>query len=140
MQYKQINKKVIVRIDKGEEIVQTLKQICTKLHIKAGTITGIGATDRAVVGLLDTKTKKYQSIELVGDHEIVPIIGNISTMNSEVYLHLHANLCNAKHQSFGGHLTSAVVSVTFEGVIDIFDGAVDRVFDEHSGINLLSLE
>ena len=139
MKYKKVGTKVVVRIDKGEEIVQTLKQICTQLQIKAGTITGIGATDKVTIGIFNTKTKQYQSTELTTDHEIAPIIGNISTMNGEVYLHLHANLCNTKHISVGGHLTSAVVSVTFEAVIDIIDEEIERVFDEKTGLNILKI-
>ena len=138
MEYKRFGNKVIVRLDKGEEIVETLKQLCTKLNIKLGTISGIGATDKVIIGLFDVKTKQYHSKELVGDHEIVPVCGNISTMNDEIYLHLHVNLCNAEHNSFGGHLTSAVVSATFEGVIDIIDGEIDRIFDENIQLNLLT--
>ena len=138
MNYKKFGDKVFVRIDRGEEIVETLKQVCNKLSIKAGTIIGIGATDKAIIGLFDVKTKQYHSKELVGDHEIVPVCGNISTMNDEIYLHLHVNLCNAEHNSFGGHLNSAVVSATFEGVIDIIDGKIDRIFDENIQLNLLT--
>jgi predicted DNA-binding protein with PD1-like motif len=139
MDYKKIGEKVFVRIDSGEEIVETLTQVCKKLNIAAGTITGIGATDKAIIGLFDMKTKKYHSKELVGDHEIAPVYGNISTMNTEVYLHLHVNLCNSEHKSFGGHLTSAVVSATFEGVIDIINGKIERAFDATSGLNILKL-
>ena len=139
MDYKKFDKKVFVRIDKGEEIVETLKQLCKDLDIKAGTITGIGATDKATIGLFDVKTKKYHSKEFVGDHEIAPLIGNISTMNGEVYLHLHVTLGNSEHMSFAGHLTSAVVSATFEGVIDIINGEINREFDENIKLNLLKL-
>ncbi|GAH17957.1 unnamed protein product [marine sediment metagenome] len=139
MDYKKIGEKVFVRIDSGEEIVETLTQVCKKLDITAGTITGIGATDKAIVGLFDVKTKKYHSKELVGDHEIAPVYGNISTMNNEVYLHLHVNLCNSEHKSFGGHLTSAVVSATFEAVIDIINGKIERAFDATTGLNILKL-
>ena len=86
-----------------------------------GTITGIGATDNATVCVFDVKSKQYHSIKLVGDHEIAPLHGNITTKKGEVYLHLHTNLCNAKHKSFGGHLNSAIVSATFEGVIGLED-------------------
>jgi len=140
MDYKRFDNKVVVRIDKGEEIVETLKQVCKNLDIKLGTITGIGATDKAIIGLFDVKTKKYHSTELVGDHEIAPVYGNISTISGETYLHLHANLCNAEHKSFGGHLNSAVVSATFEGVIDIIDGKIDREFDENIGLNLIKVK
>ena len=139
MDYKKIGEKVFVRIDSGEEIVETLTQVCKKLDITAGTITGIGATDKAIIGLFDVKTKKYHSTELVGDHEIAPVYGNISTMNNEVYLHLHVNLCNSEHKSFGGHLTSAVVSATFEAVIDIINGKIEREFDTTTGLNILKL-
>ena len=139
MDYKKIGEKVFVRIDSGKEIVETLTQVCKKLDITAGTITGIGATDKAIIGLFDVKTKKYHSKELVGDHEIAPVYGNISTMNNEVYLHLHVNLCNSEHKSFGGHLTSAVVSATFEAVIDIINGKIERAFDATTGLNILKL-
>jgi len=139
MDYKKFDKKVFVRLDKGEEIVETLKQLCKDLDIKAGTITGIGATDKVTIGLFDLKNNKYNSKEFVGDHEIAPVFGNISTMNGEVYLHLHITLGNSEHMSFAGHLTSAVVSATFEGVIDIIDGEIDRSFDVNTGLNLLKL-
>jgi predicted DNA-binding protein with PD1-like motif len=139
MNYKRCGNKVIVRIDKGEEIVDTLKSVCKKLNITLGTITGIGATDKLTVGFLNTKTKKYLTKELTGDHEIAPLTGTITTMNSEPYLHLHINVCNEKQQSFGGHLASAVVSVTFEGIIDIIEGTIERTFDHTTGANLLKL-
>ena len=139
MDYKKFGEKVFVRIDSGEEIVETLTQVCKKLDIAAGTITGIGATDKAIIGLFDMKTKKYHSKELVGDHEIAPVYGNISTMNGEVYLHLHVTLGNSEHMSFAGHLTSAVVSATFEGVIDIIDGEINRTLDTNTDLNILKL-
>ena len=100
---------------------------------------GIGATDNAVIGLFEVKTKQYHTTILTGDHEIAPLYGNITMMDGEVYLHLHINLCDATHRCFGGHLTSAVVSATFEGVIDVMEGAVDRVHDDDLGLNLLDL-
>jgi hypothetical protein len=139
MNYKRFGNKVIVRIDSGEEIVKTLELLCKNLDIKLGTISGIGAADKVTIGLFDIKTKTYHSTEFIGDHEIAPVYGNISTMEGKVYLHLHANLCNAEHKSFGGHLSSAVVSATFEAVIDTIDSEIDRVFDGKIGLNLLNI-
>ena len=139
MEYKRCGKKVLVRIDLGEEIVETLKQLCTSLEIKLGTIQGIGATNKATIGLINTKTKKYSSIELTGDYEITCLLGNITTMQKKTYLHLHITLCNEKNQAVGGHLTSAVVSATFEGVIDVLKGEINREYDETIGINRMKL-
>jgi predicted DNA-binding protein with PD1-like motif len=140
MNYKRFDNKVIIRIDKGEEIVDILKTICKKLDIKLGSIVGIGATDKVTIGLLNTKTKKYQSKEFTGDHEIAPLVGNITLMNGEVYLHLHVTICNVEHKALGGHLTSAVVSAMFEGIIDIIEGQVTREYNDEVGLNLLSLK
>ena len=139
MNYKRFDNKVVVRIDKGEEIVDALKTICKKLDIKLGSIVGIGATDKVTIGLLNTKTKKYQSKEFTGDHEIAPLVGNITLMNGEVYLHLHVTICNVEHKALGGHLTSAVISATFEGIIDIIEGQVTREYNDEVGLNLLKL-
>jgi predicted DNA-binding protein with PD1-like motif len=139
MKYQRIDNKVIVRIDKDEEVVTELKQLCKQLDITLGSIVGIGASDDVTIGLMNTKTKKYQSTKFTGDHEISSLVGNITTMNNEVYLHLHVTVYNAEHKTFGGHLTSAVVSATFEGVIDIIEGQVNRKFDQAVGLNLLDL-
>ena len=138
MRYKKYDRKLIVRIDPKEEIIETLKQICKTQNIKLGTVNGIGATDKVVIGLLNLKTKNYQSQEFIGDHEITSLLGNISTMNDDAYLHIHVTLGNTKHESIGGHLISAVVSITCELVIDIIEGEIERKFSDDLGANLLS--
>jgi predicted DNA-binding protein with PD1-like motif len=138
MQYKRLNHKVIVRIDKGEELVDSLKTLCKDLDITLGTIVGIGATNKVTIGLFNTLTKKYQTKDFTGDHEITSLNGNITTMNNEPYLHLHITLCTIEHKAVSGHLNSAVISATFEGVIDIIDGKVTREFNDDVGLNLMS--
>jgi hypothetical protein len=130
---------VVVRIDKGEELVDCLKTICKKLDIKLGSIVGIGSTDKVTIGLLNTKTKKYQSKEFTGDHEITSLVGNITMMNGDVYLHLHITVGNVEHKAIGGHLTSAIISATFEGIIDIMEGIVIREYNDDVGLNQLKL-
>jgi len=137
MKAKKFNNKYLIRIDKGEEIVETLKEFCEKEDIKLGTIVGIGATDRVKVGLFDVEKKEYHASELKDNFEITSLCGNISTMNKDVYLHLHINLCNNEHRCFGGHLNYAYVSATFEGVIEVIEGEVDRCLNDDIGLNLL---
>jgi predicted DNA-binding protein with PD1-like motif len=126
----------VIRIDKGEEIVATLEQFCREKDIRLGTVSGIGATDHVTIGLFKTRTKEYVRKEVVGDHEITGLTGNISRMKGEVYLHLHINLSDASYHTFGGHLNSAVVSATCEVVVRALDGEVDREFSEEIGLNL----
>jgi len=139
MKTKKIGNKIIVRIDKGEEIVESLLNICKEYNVTLGSIMGLGATNKVTIGLFDVDTKKYHSEKFTGNYEIAPLTGNITMMNKEPYLHLHINVCDASHHSFGGHLNKAVVSATFEAIIDLIDGQVTRVFDDETGLNLLEL-
>jgi len=137
MIFKKFGNKYILRIDRGEEVVATLKTFCTDQNITLGGVTAIGAANRATIGLFNTETKQYQSMELTGDFEITSVAGNISTMNGEVYLHLHATLSDAQYHTFGGHLNAAFISGTCELIIDVMDGACDREFSSTVGLNLL---
>lgn len=140
MDYKKFDNKYIMRMDKGEEIVQTLKKFCEDKNITLGYIKGIGAVNRATIGLFKIDTKKYVSTELKGDYEITSLLGNISTMNGEVYLHLHINLADEEHKTYGGHLNSAVISATGELMIETIEGTVDREFSENVGLNLYKFD
>ena len=136
MEFKQFGKKYFIRIDKGEELVSTLNKFCEDNGIKLGTIQGIGASDKVVIGIFNTKTKEYKSTEMIGDFELAPVIGNITTKDGKVYLHLHANIADENHRSFGGHLNSAIISGTFECKIETTEGKIERKFDEDVGLNL----
>jgi len=139
MKFKKFGNKYIVRIDRREEVVESLTKFCEQNSIKLGSITAIGASDKITIGLFDVKTKKYHSKELTGNYELAPVIGNITTKDGKIYLHLHANVSDSEHRSFGGHLNSAVISGTFEAVIDVIDGELEREFNEEVGLNLLKI-
>lgn len=139
MKVKKLANKIIVRIDKGEEIVESILKVCQTHTILSGSVIGIGATNKVTIGLYDVKEQMYHSKEFTGDHEIAPIIGNISMMNKEPYLHLHINICDKDHHSYGGHLDSAIVSATCECIIDVFQESVTRKVDKKTGLNLFDI-
>lgn len=136
MDFKRFGNKIVMRIDKGEEVVETIKKFCEDHKITLGSISGLGAEERIKVGLFDVLEKKYYSKEFVGDYEISNLTGNISTMNGETYLHIHITITDDEMRGFGGHLNEALISGTCELVIDIIDGMVDREFNDDIGLNL----
>ena len=98
MQDQRVGNTHVLRLDRGEEIVAELTRFCTSRGIGLGLVTGIGAVDRATIGLFRPAEKRYEATELTGDHEILSLAGNITTLNGEVYLHLHINLGDAAHR------------------------------------------
>ena len=139
MKYQRFEQTIIVRMDKGEDIVEQVKNIALKENIKLASIQALGAINDFTVGVFKTKEKKYYANEFKGDFEIVSLTGTINTMNDEYYSHMHLSAGNDQGQVFGGHLNKAIVSATCEMVIQIINGEVDRYFDEEVGLNLLKL-
>ncbi|HLS52530.1 MAG TPA: PPC domain-containing DNA-binding protein [Tissierellaceae bacterium] len=137
MEYKRFQDKYLVRLERGEEIVESIEKLAKKENIRLGKVSGIGAVNKATIGLFKADTKEYKSTELTGDMEIVNLTGNISEMDGEVYLHLHIALGDDKYNLYGGHLNSATISVTGELIIDVMEGQVDREYNEEIGLNLL---
>ena len=136
MDFKKFDTKYVLRLERGEEVVETLKKFCEEKDIKLGWIKGLGAVNYAKIGLFETKSKTYHSTELSGDYEITSLYGNISTMNNEVYLHLHICLSDDEYKTYGGHLNSAIVSATVEILIESIEGFVERSFNDEIGLNL----
>lgn len=135
MDFKRFGNKVVMRIDRGEEVVETIKKFCEDQKITLGSISGLGAAGRVKVGLFDVEKKEYFSKVFEGDFEITNLTGNISTMNGETYLHLHITIADHEMRAYGGHLNEAVICATCEVVIDVIDGMVDRSFNEEVGLN-----
>ena len=136
MKYQRFEQTIIVRMDKGEDIVEQVKNVALKEKIKLASISALGAINEFTVGVFKTKEKKYYANEFKGDFEIVSLTGTINTMNDEYYSHMHLSAGNDQGQVFGGHLNKAIVSATCEMVIQIINGEVDRYFDEEVGLNL----
>ena len=136
MEYRKFDSTIIARIDKGEEILEKVKEIALKENIKLASISALGAVNDFTVGVFKTDEKKYYSNSFQGNFEITSLTGTINTMNGEFYTHIHMSAGNEKGEVFGGHLNRAVVSATCEMIITIIDGSVDRYFDEEIGLNL----
>lgn len=136
MEYRRMKDMIIARIDKGEEILEKVKELALTENIKLASVQALGAIGDFTVGVLKTEEKQYKANHFQGDFEIVSLTGTINTMNDEFYTHLHLSAGNEKGEVFGGHLNKAVVSATCEMIVQVIDGRVDRKFDEETGLNL----
>ena len=140
MEYRKFQNKIIVRMDKGEEILEKVREVAEKEKIKLADISALGAVREFTVGDFDTEAKEYHANEFKGSFEIVSLTGTINTMNDEFYCHLHMSAGNEKGQVFGGHLNRAIISATCEMIITLIDGRVDRRFEEEVGLNLFQFQ
>lgn len=140
MDYRRFGKTIVMRIDKGEEVLTQLKAMALKEDIKLASVRALGATNDFTVGVFKVDEKKYYANHFTGDFEIVSLTGTISTMNGEYYAHLHMSAGDAQGRVFGGHLNEAIISATCEMVVEVIDGRVERAYDDDIGLNLFKFE
>ncbi|MFA6528463.1 MAG: PPC domain-containing DNA-binding protein [Candidatus Gracilibacteria bacterium] len=137
MKCKKCGNNLVIRIDKGEEIISCLKKVCEENGIRAGAVTGIGALSKAEVGLIDLKTKQYKTKKFEGIYEVISLTGNVTMMDGQVRLHLHVALGDEDLNLIGGHLFHGEVGVTCEVIITKLDMDIGRKLDPELGVNLL---
>ena len=136
MDYRRFGQTIVARIDKNEEILEKIRELAEKEHIKLASVNALGALQSFTAGVYDTAKKTYYSHEYSGIFELLSLTGTINTMDGQLYTHIHISASDQTGAVFGGHLNRAVVSATCELVITVIDGSVDRKFDEETGLNL----
>jgi predicted DNA-binding protein with PD1-like motif len=141
MEYQRFENTLLVRLDRGEEIVDSMRRLAAAEDIRLAHVSALGAVDDFTVGVYDVGTWKYHPLSFTGQHEITSLFGTINTMDGAFYCHIHMTAGNITGAVVGGHLNRAVISATAELVVTVTDGTVDRVKDEAvTGLNLFSFE
>ena len=139
MQYRVFGDTYVVRLQRGEEVLACLRELCEKESISLGTVSAIGAVNHVVVGVYRVDEQKYVANTFDGVMELTSLMGNITEKDGEPYLHLHATFGDLTGKVIGGHLNEAVVSATCELFIRKLDMVIERKADPKTGINLMVL-
>ena len=138
MEYRKFDNSYVVRLNKGEEVIASLKELCNNENIKLAEITGLGASNLVEIGVFNVNTKEYNTEVFEGMFEITSLVGNSTRKDGEVYLHVHINFGDENGMVRGGHLVRSVISATSEIIVRKIDGEVGRKLSEEIGLNLLN--
>ena len=139
MEFRDFGNRYIVRLDPGEEIIRSLVEFCSENKIESGRVMGIGAIRQTRIGYINLESKDYIFREFLGDYELTSLMGNISVMDGEVFIHLHITATDTDFNMIGGHLDSAIISATAEIFIDVYNERIERIFDPETGLRKLVL-
>lgn len=138
MEYRIFGKKIVVRLDKGDFVMESLTKLIEKENIQIGALNGLGATNYVTIGILNTQTKEIVKKTLEGDFEIGSLFGTITKKDGKPYIHAHIAIGNiGEGTSYAGHLVDAKISATAELVIDSMEGEIGRVFDPEVGLDIM---
>lgn len=139
MQSKRITDGFVVKLNKGEQLVDSLIKFARQEKVDSGSVAGIGAVTNVTLGYFDREQKKYLEKKFEEVYELVSLVGSIATINYQPILHLHIIISDRNYKVYAGHLFSAEVAVTGEIFVRAYPEPLLRKKDPQFGLNLLDL-
>lgn len=145
MDYKKFGNEIYVRLDRGDEILSNILDICKKENVLSATFSGIGGCGDVTVATLVPETNEFLPHHKSGCMiEMISLNGNISAdENDNIFEHTHAMFSYLEDDEvkfIGGHLKKAVILYTAEIVINpVQDRVIRRKQDEITGITVWDL-
>lgn len=138
MEYRKIGENYYVRMDKGDEIISNLLEICRKEKIASAVFSGIGGCQRAELQVFIPATGSFETEMVEGMLELVSINGNVvRDGQGELYHHTHALFSfkkNGQHGMAAGHLRATTVLYTAEIELrPTVGGRITRKYDPETG-------
>ncbi len=138
MEYRKFNDAYYIRMDRGDEIVSSLLDLCRKEKIASAVYSGIGGCGSAEVQTFDPSAGSFRTRELSGVLELVSLNGNvISDKEGNLFHHTHALLVyneDGAPRSAGGHMKSLTVLYTAEiKLCPVCGGSIGYKHDGETG-------
>ena len=131
-------------MDKGEEIIGKLLEVCKTEKIKSATFTGIGGCSRAELQTFIPEEGDFETETIEGMLELINITGNIVSDNGQLFHHTHAVFSykeGAEHKMAAGHIKSITVLYTAEIELrPVIGGLISRKHDPETGTGFWCFE
>ena len=138
MDYRKFSDTYYVRMDRGDEIISCILELCRKENITSCIFSGIGGLSRAEIQTFIPEKGEFENDTLTGMLELVSLTGNVITDDDmNYYQHTHAAVAykdeNGHHMS-GGHIKSLTVLYTAEIELrPVIGGRIGRMYNEETG-------
>ena len=137
MDYRRMNDICYVRIDKGEEIIAELLQVCRRENIESAVFTGLGGCSRAELQTFIPEKGTFETEIIDGMLELINVTGNIVMDNGELFHHTHAVFSykdGTEHKMAAGHMKAITVLYTAEIELrPVIGGSIKRKHDPETG-------
>lgn len=134
MEFRKEGPHLVIRLEKGENVVEKLNNFLSEKRIMGGFFQGIGAVSEAEIGWYDAPNKKYDWKKLTGDMEVISLMGSIT----ELGIHAHIVLADNSFAIHGGHLKEAVTGSTLEIFLTELK-KIRKKDDPKTGLKLMEL-
>ncbi len=136
----EIPKTLAIVFETGDEVMAGLKKTAAEYKLSASQFTAIGAFEMMVVGFFDVREKKYRTITLDQQMEVLSLMGGISLKDATAQIHAHVVVGLPDASTRGGHLIEGHVRPTLEVVLTEAPAHLHRKFNADAGLSLIDLE
>ena len=138
MEYRKYGDTVYVRMDKGDEIVGGILDICKTERIASAVFSGIGGCSEAQIQTFIPGTGAFETRTVRGMLELVSLDGNVVSDDGGLFSHTHALFTykdsEGNHCVAGGHIRSITVLYTAEIELrPVCGGTIGRRHDPVTG-------
>lgn len=134
----QASRHLVVRVHRGEGVIEALHDLCARESVSAATVTGHGLLESVRFDMFDGRSRTYGDARgFVGALELLSLSGHVSAGEREPDLHLHATVARDTDnglQVLGGRLLEAnayAVELTLAVHDDL---SLQRVPEKDSGL------
>lgn len=140
MEAKRVGGVYLVRLDPGEEALQSLKRVADTYRIGFATLAGLGILWSVTLGYYDTNEQSHQEHTLQEPVSVLTLNGNITKdQDGERTVHAHVVVGRSDYGVVGGRLMKGIVGSTLEAVVTPGPATIRRRHDERSGLELWDL-
>ena len=142
MDYRKMGNAVYIRMDRGDEIIGKILEICRKEDIGSAVFSGIGGCSEAQIQTFVPETGSFETRTISGMLELASLNGNIVTYENGLYHHTHAVFSykqGEEHRIDAGHIKSITVLYTAEIELrPVVGGTIRRKADPETGTGIWS--
>ena len=136
MKYKIINGKILLSLQKGDEIFTSINAVIKKENLKFCWLSGIGAFENILLGSYSIEKKGYIKKKFKGEYELTSLVGNVTIKDGKPFIHIHINMSDVECKAYGGHLFSAYITATCEIIILLSEHYLNRRESSDIGLYL----
>ena len=145
MDYRKYGETYYIRMDKGDEIISGILDICKREEIKSAVFSGIGGCSQAQIQTFVMEAGTFETKTISGMLELVSLNGNIVTDEQNgLFHHTHAMFSykdDDRHCVAAGHIKSITVLFTAEIELrPVVGGIINRQFDPETGTGFWKFE
>ena len=145
MEYRKIDELFYIRMDRDDEVIEKILEVCRRESISSAVFSGIGGCKRAELQVFIPEKGTFETEQLEGMLDLVSFNVNVVRDNDgKLFHHTHALFTfkkDGQHGIAGGHLKSTTVLYTAEIALrPTVDGSIGRKFDPETGTGFWSFK